>query len=233
MRIDRLHLISFLEAIKIGGDIKIDEAVFNFTERGLEVVSDIPYNVGQVRALITSSFFEDYVQYDKVGIDSLLEFTNILKHFRAEEINISIEGAALMITSSDKQMMKQLVDPQYIPVTKILELPDYKSMFELSATQISQLRSEAKSNKCETIIISSIPGEVTFSDVGRHTVNTKIKSETCNEEQPTQFNGKIVLELLANNTKECTTEIWFGHDLPLVINFKTKNIKLQYILLRC
>ena len=228
MIVNRIHFISFLEAIKLSGDIKIDEVLLNFTERGLEIVADVPYNVGQVRALIVHTFFEDYIAYGEVGIDNITELTNILKHFKTDNINLTIEGSALIITSEDKQMLKQLVDPRYITQTKVIELQDYTSMFELTALQIRILKSEAKTNKCETISIASTKGEVTITNEGNTTINTKIKSETSNAEELTSFN-KNILDLLSNKTKESTIEIWYGSNLPAVINFKTDSIKIQYI----
>lgn len=231
MEIKTTAFLNFLNSFHMSDCVKVDELILNFSDKGLEVNVDIPLEAGQIYGIIYKDMFQDYVPYGKIGLDDVLNLINIIKRIKSETINITIEGVALIITSSNKQILKQLVDPRYVTIPKEFIIPNYSSYFELKDDEFKNILKEMKSNDCEVLRLSSIKGEVTIHNVGKCELITKFENkETIKAENISSFPSTI--PFVFSSTISPILELWFAHTYPLyiVMKFDEDKIKLEYLI---
>lgn len=101
MKIDKKKMVTFLKKVNMEGENKIEEAMFDFGEKGLNVKTYSSTNVVMVDALLKKEAFEEYEAFGRVGVQYISKVIRVFDSFD-KTLDISL-NESMMIIKEDKK----------------------------------------------------------------------------------------------------------------------------------
>lgn len=114
MKVKRNALTSFIDSIRLKGDIESKEGIFNIETKGIHILTKTSNNVLALKGVLKGEF-EDI---GKIGIGDLGLFKNFINSFDSSELEITKNKNKLVLKAPEEKLEVQanLVNPEYIKI---------------------------------------------------------------------------------------------------------------------
>jgi len=219
MKIEQKKLETFLNKIAMEKSQQIMECVFDFSEKGLKIGATSPPALARVSGLLKSNAFKDFKQLDKLGIDNLQEFINVVKRFKGD-ITIKNEGSLLTLKGTGKEVDITLADLDFISTEKDDPNLEFDDTFEIPEGKMLDIFSDVKLNTDSAITIRTEAKKVLISNTGKYKFKHVLEAPSCKGGTTSEY-GEPLMDAISKLTGKL--EISIKTNYPLRVLEKTED----------
>jgi len=144
MKISKQKITEFLNKVNMNGDLQ--EAIFNFAEKGLQISGKNAAGVTRVDGMLKSSAFEEYNALGKIGVQELNNVVRIMTGFN-KVVDIKVEGNLLSLKEDSKKVDIELLDVKFIEEVQALPELKFDEHIKIASKDINDFIKDAAINK--------------------------------------------------------------------------------------
>lgn len=225
MKIKTDILVEFLKKVNMNGNERIEEALFNFTETGLQISAVSPTKVNRVDAILKSSAFENYEAIKEIGIQDISTLIKIIKTFK-NMVDLKVEGNTIILFNGSKEMKTELIDTQFINAVDKLKDLEFSDMFTIDSGLVKEAIEDANINEEFSLKFKTVEKGFLIATTGKYKFNRQFKVEEAKGGVEVSFGSPFINAFMQLTGK---VELNLKNNFPIKILEKTENSVINFI----
>lgn len=226
MKIRKDVLKEYLHKIKMDGSEIMSEALFNFTDNGLQVNFISAANTVMVSSTLNTTAFVEYEAIKEVGVQYIPELYKIIETL-GDEIILTVTGNILTLKSDGKTVDVELMDSKLLRDVPNKPLPEFTENFEIDGNKIQKFLSDISINKEPKVILTTQPGKLLLKNTGKFKFTYEVPVEQIKGNVTSRYAIPFVSVM---KQLEGKLTIRLSDSFPLVVEQVTDKYKLKFII---
>lgn len=224
LKVETKQLIEVFERFKMSNKQAISDVIIRFTDDGISMKAATITQLAMAELSIKKEFFEEFENYETLGITDFDEFVTLLKRFEKGAVTITKDGSLLKMSGSGKKVEFSLAEEDFITEPNIdlsqLELP---VEFDVSMRILNDifLDMKTKGNNEIGLTFKTEEGKLIIENKGKYKFTREYPSEDIKEKITAKF-ADIIIDALRCFKPDDTCKINLGDSKPIKITLNTE-----------